>query len=300
MAYVKPPQILQLTPASEILFEGPFDQQVVTSYLELQNPSERRIVFKVKTTAPRRYCVRPNSGIVDPGSKIKIAIMLQPMDQDSQSERNKHKFMVQSAVMKDESHNNMDLVWQTTLPDEIMDSKLRCVFRLPGGGGTENAQPATAEGVQTTSSVASNVTNTPDLIATSKSTASSTTAASTKAAATNLTQQTQKLQQQATSGGDGQNTSRAKESESSYPTSSTAAASSSNTPRTLSTATSKPWSASSSNQQSPRKSDVHDKSIASSHNLTASFLQPMSDDYKLVLVSLIMLIVGVILGKYII
>ena len=53
-------------------FAGPF-KDVVTSELVLENPSDRSVCFKVKTTAPKRYCVRPNSGIIDSGGKIAVA-----------------------------------------------------------------------------------------------------------------------------------------------------------------------------------------------------------------------------------
>ncbi|TWW73736.1 Vesicle-associated membrane protein-associated protein A [Takifugu flavidus] len=91
---------------------GPFTD-VVTTNLKLKNPSDKKVGFKVKTTAPRRYCVRPNSGVIDPGATIVISVMLQPFDYDP-NEKNKHKFM-----------------WKDAKPDDLMDSKLRCVFELP-------------------------------------------------------------------------------------------------------------------------------------------------------------------------
>jgi len=53
-------------------FLGPFTA-VVTSELKLQNPSSKRVLFKVKTTAPKRYCVRPNSGILEAGAAVVVA-----------------------------------------------------------------------------------------------------------------------------------------------------------------------------------------------------------------------------------
>ena len=35
--------------------------------LRLENPTDERMLFKVKTTAPKEYCVRPNSGELVPG-----------------------------------------------------------------------------------------------------------------------------------------------------------------------------------------------------------------------------------------
>ena len=51
---------------------GPFTE-VVTSHLKITNPSNDRVCFKVKTTAPRQYCVRPNSGLLGPSESQIVA-----------------------------------------------------------------------------------------------------------------------------------------------------------------------------------------------------------------------------------
>ncbi|XP_037238135.1 vesicle-associated membrane protein-associated protein A isoform X1 [Falco rusticolus] len=107
---------------------GPFTD-VVTTNLKLRNPSDRKVCFKVKTTAPRRYCVRPNSGIIDPGSSVIVSVMLQPFDYDP-NEKSKHKFMVQTTYAPP-NISDMEAVWKEAKPDELMDSKLRCVFEMP-------------------------------------------------------------------------------------------------------------------------------------------------------------------------
>lgn len=53
-------------------FIGPFTE-VVQTELKLKNPSDKKVCFKVKTTAPKRYCVRPNSGILEPGASAAIS-----------------------------------------------------------------------------------------------------------------------------------------------------------------------------------------------------------------------------------
>uniref|UniRef100_A0A7N5JQD2 RAB31, member RAS onco family n=1 Tax=Ailuropoda melanoleuca TaxID=9646 RepID=A0A7N5JQD2_AILME len=114
----------------EELFQGisPFTD-VVTTNLKLRNPSDRKVCFKVKTTAPRRYCVRPNSGIIDPGLTVTVSVMLQPFDYDP-NEKSKHKFMVQT-IFAPPNTSDMEAVWKEAKPDELMDSKLRCVFEMP-------------------------------------------------------------------------------------------------------------------------------------------------------------------------
>ncbi|XP_035634417.2 vesicle-associated membrane protein-associated protein B-like isoform X1 [Oncorhynchus keta] len=107
---------------------GPFSD-VVNTTLKLSNPTDRNVCFKVKTTAPRRYCVRPNSGVIDAGTSINVSVMLQPFDYDP-NEKSKHKFMVQSMLAPPEM-TDMEGVWKEAKPEELMDSKLRCVFELP-------------------------------------------------------------------------------------------------------------------------------------------------------------------------
>ncbi|XP_014643030.1 PREDICTED: vesicle-associated membrane protein-associated protein B/C [Ceratotherium simum simum] len=117
---------------------GPFTD-VVTTNLKLGNPTDRNVCFKVKTTAPRRYCVRPNSGIIGAGLSINVSVMLQPFDYDP-NEKSKHKFMVQSMFAPPDT-SDMEAVWKEAKPEDLMDSKLRCVFELPA----ENDKPHDVE-----------------------------------------------------------------------------------------------------------------------------------------------------------
>ncbi|XP_032377577.1 vesicle-associated membrane protein-associated protein B isoform X2 [Etheostoma spectabile] len=124
----RPEQVLVLEPQHELKFRGPFTD-VVTATLKLTNPTDRNVCFKVKTTAPRRYCVRPNSGVIDAGNSVNVSVMLQPFDYDP-NEKSKHKFMVQS-MLAPYDMTDMEGVWKEAKPDELMDSKLRCAFEMP-------------------------------------------------------------------------------------------------------------------------------------------------------------------------
>lgn len=121
-------QLLIIEPAHELKFVGPFCT-AVSSFMRLTNPTEHVILFKIKTTAPKKYCVRPNCGILEPKDTIEITIVLQPFIFEA-AEKNKHKFMVQSMIMP-EGDVHIDGVWKDCNPANLMDSKLRCVFELP-------------------------------------------------------------------------------------------------------------------------------------------------------------------------
>lgn len=101
----------------------------------LKNPTDQTILFKIKTTAPKRYCVRPNSGVLEAHSSLEvsskslliiiysqpialqlaliefiapniyiISVCLQPFEFDP-NEKHRHKFMVQSVVAPDGDYN---------------------------------------------------------------------------------------------------------------------------------------------------------------------------------------------------
>ncbi|XP_063837624.1 vesicle-associated membrane protein-associated protein B isoform X2 [Ostrinia nubilalis] len=123
-----PNQVLTIEPPNELKFKGLFEQGY-TTYMRLINPSTETVLFKIKTTAPKKYCVRPNSGVLEPNSKVEIAITPQPVYVD-QNEKHKHKFMVQS-VIAPEGKTNLEQVWKEISLDQLMDYKLKCVFESP-------------------------------------------------------------------------------------------------------------------------------------------------------------------------
>lgn len=168
----KQEQVLILTPPHELKFRGPFTE-VVSSELKLKNPSSKRVLFKVKTTAPKRYCVRPNSGLIEPDSAVTVSVMLQPFDFD-QNEKNKHKFMVQTMFAPDGMIDNQDQLWKDATPEQLMDSKLKCVFEpaasdmsqvkaqnssqlFTSASGDEILKPASTKPVQATAPAVENL-----------------------------------------------------------------------------------------------------------------------------------------------
>ncbi|XP_077465820.1 vesicle-associated membrane protein-associated protein B-like [Stigmatopora argus] len=120
-------QVLVLEPQYELKFRGPFTD-VVTTYLKLTNPTSHDVCFKIKTNMPRRYCVRPNGGIIDAGASISVLVMLQPFDYDP-NEKTKHRFMVLSMILYD--RNDIESSWKYAKPEDLMDTKLRCTHEMP-------------------------------------------------------------------------------------------------------------------------------------------------------------------------
>lgn len=118
-------QILEINPPTELHFHG-YSPQVVSSELTLNNPSDKHVCFKIKTTVPLQYCVRPNSGILQPKQRITVQVMLQLYHFDPHKEIN-HKFMVLSIVVSSPTADP-ETVWKNANPSELMATKLNCVF----------------------------------------------------------------------------------------------------------------------------------------------------------------------------
>ncbi|VDN23581.1 unnamed protein product [Gongylonema pulchrum] len=120
--------VIRITP-QELAFKGPFTDVVVCP-MKLTNTADRQVCFKVKTTAPKQYCVRPNSGFIEAGETVEVSVMLQPFEATNTEAFEKHKFMVQSAFTPPGDHT-IDDVWKNLTSADLMDIKLRVVFEHP-------------------------------------------------------------------------------------------------------------------------------------------------------------------------
>lgn len=45
---------------------------LIKEILKVKNNNNEPVAFKVKTTAPKQYCVRPNSGRIEPHSEVEV------------------------------------------------------------------------------------------------------------------------------------------------------------------------------------------------------------------------------------
>ncbi|KAH7125406.1 PapD-like protein [Dendryphion nanum] len=132
----------------ELGFKRPF-QQEVSQVLRLKNPHSDPVAFKVKTTAPKQYCVRPNSGRIEPGKDVEVQILLQAMKEDPAPDaRCRDKFLVQSVlVTADKEFTNVASLWahiEQTSKSSIQERKIRVLF-LPADDAS--ATPPKANGI---------------------------------------------------------------------------------------------------------------------------------------------------------
>lgn len=60
---------------------GPLTQ-LVKRTLTVSNHNQSAVAYKVKTTAPKQYCVRPNSGRIEPGETVEVQGESQGLDSE--------------------------------------------------------------------------------------------------------------------------------------------------------------------------------------------------------------------------
>ncbi|KAI3396917.1 hypothetical protein diail_11530 [Diaporthe ilicicola] len=120
----------------ELGFRRPFTVEV-SQLLKLKNPNKSPVAFKVKTTAPKQYCVRPNSGRIEPGHEVEVTVLLQAMKQDPPADTKcRDKFLVQSVpISGDLEFSNVQTIWESIEKSQVQEKKIRVTF-LPAAGAS--------------------------------------------------------------------------------------------------------------------------------------------------------------------
>eukprot|EP00916_Digyalum_oweni_P015242 GHVL01024909.1.p1 GENE.GHVL01024909.1~~GHVL01024909.1.p1 ORF type:complete len:206 (+),score=26.57 GHVL01024909.1:53-670(+) len=103
--------VLSLDPTNVIEFRTD-NEKVATSCLKIINITKDVVWFKIKTTAPKDYVVKPSTGRLEPKGETKISITLQEMPN-----RRDDRFLVQALRMED-AKREYDLVSSEQLPKE--------------------------------------------------------------------------------------------------------------------------------------------------------------------------------------
>ncbi|KAK7972966.1 phosphatidylinositol-binding protein scs2 [Apiospora saccharicola] len=137
----------------ELGFHRPFTVEV-SEVLKIRNPNTQPVAFKVKTTAPKQYCVRPNSGRIEPGKEVEVQVILQAMKQEPPLDtRCRDKFLVQSVpITSDKEFSNLTAIWDSIDKSQVIEKKIRVVFLSPrGSAGAGPSEVQTPKRESTTS-----------------------------------------------------------------------------------------------------------------------------------------------------
>ncbi|KAL6349092.1 hypothetical protein AAG906_033748 [Vitis piasezkii] len=115
----------------ELKFQFELDKQ---SYCDLKvvNNTEHHVAFKVKTTSPKKYFVRPNTGVIQPWDACVIRVTSQAQRDYPPDMQCKDKFLLQSTIVP--PHTDLDELPQDAFNKGsgkvIEECKLRVVYTL--------------------------------------------------------------------------------------------------------------------------------------------------------------------------
>ncbi|KAL5724010.1 Vesicle-associated protein 2-1 [Ranunculus cassubicifolius] len=132
-------QLISVHP-EELTFQFELEKQCYCE-LKVANNTEHHVAFKVKTTSPKKYFVRPNTGVIQPWDSYPITVTLQAQHEYPPDMQCKDKFLLQSTVVP--AHTDVDELPAETFNREgdrvIEDCKLRVVYKSSTGQQTSEA-----------------------------------------------------------------------------------------------------------------------------------------------------------------
>ncbi|CEG41071.1 hypothetical protein F443_19264 [Plasmopara halstedii] len=149
-----------LDPAESLSFHLQ-PQMAPQAVLTIRNVADdRQVAFKVKTTRPLRYLVRPNQGLLGPNGSASIMVILQQKDCDellrldpAERQLANDKFLVQSIYVDDsfyemvktkstkEMADELTNMWARTDKRALSNKKLRCRFVQDGEDTSRSISP---------------------------------------------------------------------------------------------------------------------------------------------------------------
>eukprot|EP00039_Didymoeca_costata_P018411 m.333338 g.333338 ORF g.333338 m.333338 type:complete len:235 (+) comp17126_c0_seq1:230-934(+) len=125
--------VVKLTPETDLNFDVA-PETGAEATIKLQNFADEQVMFKVKTTAPNKYIVKPNSGCLKARETGEVKVTLRPLGKGDEGKECKDKFLVQTLKQSsvDASLWN-DNVWKATEKEAsslYMQNKIKCHWRM--------------------------------------------------------------------------------------------------------------------------------------------------------------------------
>ncbi|KAJ0252762.1 Vesicle-associated protein 2-1 [Hirschfeldia incana] len=119
-------QLISIQP-DELKFLFELEKQ---SYCDLKvsNKTESYVAFKVKTTSPKKYFVRPNTGVIQPWDSCIIRVTLQAQREYPPDMQCKDKFLLQSTIVP--PHTDVDELPQDTFTKDSSKTLTECKLKV--------------------------------------------------------------------------------------------------------------------------------------------------------------------------
>uniref|UniRef100_A0A8C2CDV9 Motile sperm domain containing 2 n=1 Tax=Cyprinus carpio TaxID=7962 RepID=A0A8C2CDV9_CYPCA len=115
--------LLDISPSEELRFGAKESER--KCLIILNNVTKNHVAFKVRTTAPEKYRVKPSNSSCEPGASVDIVVSLHGGFQASPQDR----FLVMAAEMESSAGagvSELALFWKEVSKAKVMEHRLRC------------------------------------------------------------------------------------------------------------------------------------------------------------------------------
>ncbi|XP_059356692.1 motile sperm domain-containing protein 2 isoform X2 [Carassius carassius] len=115
--------LLDISPSEELRFGAKESEK--KCLIILNNVTKNQVAFKVRTTAPEKYRVKPSNSSCEPGASVDIVVSLHGGYQASPQDR----FLVMAAEMESSagaSVSELARFWKEVSKAKVMEHRLRC------------------------------------------------------------------------------------------------------------------------------------------------------------------------------
>ncbi|KAL5073284.1 hypothetical protein RYX36_012268 [Vicia faba] len=126
--------VKQLDTSFEVIFIFIIElRKQISSSLELSNKSDNYVAFKVKTTNPKKYFVKPNHGVMLPRSTCDVKVTMEAQKETPPDMQCKDKFLIQGVVAKigATTKDITSEMFNKKLGSKVKECKLRVIYAEP-------------------------------------------------------------------------------------------------------------------------------------------------------------------------
>ncbi|XP_013163392.1 PREDICTED: motile sperm domain-containing protein 2-like [Papilio xuthus] len=121
-----PGEMLRITPNDTIIFKAENDD--ISGQITITNMDDSVISFKIRTTSPEKFRVRPSSGVLPSGVSQTILIVVQPGFHLRTVTKDRFLVMSVQIPKADLSQKEITEIWQNSTGSKVDEYRLKCHF----------------------------------------------------------------------------------------------------------------------------------------------------------------------------
>ncbi|XP_023948876.1 motile sperm domain-containing protein 2-like [Bicyclus anynana] len=141
-------EMLSLNPNNLIVFKN--ENEEVTGQFTITNMDDSAVSFKIRTTSPEKFRVRPSSGFLAKGASQTILIVVQPGFQLKNVMKDMFLVMSVHIPKTDLTPKELSDIWANSSGSKVDEYRLKCQFpvkELPKNGNMEVATQEKPESI---------------------------------------------------------------------------------------------------------------------------------------------------------